>query len=588
MRINLKTKFKINNLNMTIILSVFLFIVYSIWIGKMPFPCYTDEVGYWGNAAYIAGIDWSEVTSKLAYYGYGYSFFLSPLFLLKDSKLIYEGAIVLNIFFVEGTFLVLIYILKHMFPTTKEIENTVCAFIGCLYCAYIVYSHMAMAETCILFFLTLLILLVQKYIETPKGIYSVIIALIIFELLAIHLRNIIFVAVTLVFMLMSLLYKKRNALNYVIMLLLVGGAIALALIGKHYIIAHVYTDVTTNAHIDVNDNISSRLWFVSQLLSPVWWKNYFINVLCKCFYLILSSLFLIIIALVGLVKSIRRSSNVSDRIFLIFLITLLICSILFCSLAMYAGDEFRIDMLLYGRYIECIMPLFCAIGLKYFLRMRKETIKLFPIIAIVVLLSSQIALSYYQNNNIASSYSNILPLQIVGLSWLLKDKPENIIQVITVLAVLVYMLITSLVYIISRNDKVSIAIIGLSWIIIAYTSWNAFGLNLNQTMNISSMSRVQRMEKINDIADYIERLQCDKVYYVFNSDSQNPDFYDMFTLQFDLGTVKIVPIPGNDISKQSEDSIIVINYCSDYFDEMSIIDEVIYRNDLFVVLKGCD
>lgn len=585
---NIKTKVKINSLNLTVIFSIFLFIVYSIWIRKMPSPYYPDELGYWGNAAYMVGIDWSRVISKLPYYGYGYSIFLSPFFLLKDSKMIYEGAIILNIFFLEGTYFIIIRILNHMFSVEKKNENIVCAFIGCLYCSYIVYSHMAMAETCILFFFTLLIMLAQKYIEMPKKVYSVVIALLVFELLAIHLRNIIFIAVTLIFMIISLLYKKRNILNYAIMLLLVGSAIALALIGKHYIIAHVYTDVTTNTHIDVNDNISSRLWFISQLLSPEWWKNYFINVLCKCFYLILSSLFTIIIAIVGLLKSIRTSSNASGKIFLLFLIALLTCSILFCSLAMYAGDEFRIDMLPYGRYVECIMPLFCAIGLKYFFEMRKETVKLFPLIAIVVLLSSQIALWYYQNNNIVSSYSNILPLQIVGLSWLLKDKPENIIQVITLLAVLVYLLITLFVYIISQNDKVSIVIIGISWIIIAYTSWNAFGLNLNQTTNISSLSRVQRMEKINEIADYIKQLQCDEVYYVFNSDSQNPDFYDMFTLQYDLVTVKIVPISGNEISKKSEDSIIVVNYCSEYFNEIGSSDELMYKNDLFVVVKGCN
>lgn len=580
MRINSKKNFKINSLNLTIILSIILFVVYSLWLGKMPSPFFTDEVGYWGCGAFFAGIDWTSVTSKMAYFGYGYGFFLFPLFLLGDSKLIYEGALVLNIFFIECVFLMLAYLLNKMFSKQYEIENIFCAFTSSMYSAYIVYSHTTMSETCILFFLVLLVVLLQKYCETPKIIYSVLIAMVSFELLAIHLRNIIFIAVTLFFLFCRTIKKKANIIT--VIFICCAGALAWA--GKEYITRNVFTDIVTGTHIDVNDNVSERLWFVKQLLNIEWWKRYFINILCKSFYVILSSLFTVVLAVAGIIKTYRTQKNLSEKFFCIFLLLLLGASILYESLIMFAGSSFRIDMLFYGRYIECIMPVFCAIGLAYFCRMDKfyQYFKAYSIIVAVVLLISQVALSYYENNHVTNlNYINIMPLQITGFSWILKDKPENVTQMITLFAVLAYVLIATIIYFIIKNKYFSIVMIAVCWITFAYVGWSAFGLNLNETRDISTFSRVQRMEKINEVADWIRQLKCEEVYYIFNQDSEKSDFYDMFTLQFDLVTVKLLPISSDEIPK---DGIIVVNYCSDYYQYVKE-DEIIYENDLFIVTE---
>lgn len=98
MRMDTQENFKMSNIRLIGILSIAIFVIYSFWLDKMPAPYFTDEVGYWGSAAYFAGIDWRTVTSKMAYFGYGYGIFLFPLFVLGDSKLIYCGALFLNIF----------------------------------------------------------------------------------------------------------------------------------------------------------------------------------------------------------------------------------------------------------------------------------------------------------------------------------------------------------------------------------------------------------------------------------------------------------------------------------------------------------
>ena len=40
-----------------------------------------DEFGYWADAAFFAGKNWSEVGSMNPYYSFGYSLILAPLFL---------------------------------------------------------------------------------------------------------------------------------------------------------------------------------------------------------------------------------------------------------------------------------------------------------------------------------------------------------------------------------------------------------------------------------------------------------------------------------------------------------------------------
>lgn len=585
MRIRIKKDFKVSNIKLIIILSLVLMLIYSYSLTKMPSPYYSDEVGYWGCAAHFAGIDWTSVTSKMAYYGYGYGIFLFPFFLLKDSQLIYEGALILNVFFIEGVFLMLVHLLNKMFSGENELVNILTAFVGCLYSAFIVYSHMAMSETCILFFLMLLVIKVQKYCESSKVIDLGWISLIFCELLAIHLRNIFFVIITVMFILFFMLLKKERVSRFIIIIFLTVAAICIALIGKDYIVKNVFTDIVTDTYNDANDNLSSRLWFISQLFNIDWWKDYFVNVLCKSFYFILSSLFTVVFAVVGLVKEFK---NLLKTPFHAYLLILLGGGILYLSLIMFAGEGARIDMLCYARYMECIMPLFCAIGLNYFCRREQSLseVKIYIITIMVCLLISQMAFSYYNYKDISSAYTNILPFQITGLSWLLKEKPENITQIISIVAVLVYVFMGMIIYVFTKNKWTSVMMIGICWTIFAYISWNSFGLNLNETTDISTMSRVQRMEKINETADYIKELGCSEAYYVFNPQSNAPDFFDMFTLQFDLTSISLVTIESEAVSEISEESIIVINYCSDYYYEAINNHEIIFQNNLFVVVQG--
>lgn len=60
---------------------------------------FNDEFGYWGNAAAMAGKDWTALMARTPYYSLGYSLFLVPLFKLHlQFSTMYRLAILMNIF----------------------------------------------------------------------------------------------------------------------------------------------------------------------------------------------------------------------------------------------------------------------------------------------------------------------------------------------------------------------------------------------------------------------------------------------------------------------------------------------------------
>ena len=69
-----------------------------------------DEFGYWTNAAYMFGYNWSSVTSHNTYYSWGYSLLLVPLFYISNWKIRYQVALAINITLMIIAFCIQCYI----------------------------------------------------------------------------------------------------------------------------------------------------------------------------------------------------------------------------------------------------------------------------------------------------------------------------------------------------------------------------------------------------------------------------------------------------------------------------------------------
>lgn len=129
-----------------------------------------DEAGYLGNAAYFAGYDWSGMLSNIhAYYAYGYSFFLIPVFWFADTGVqAIQGACIVNIIFVLGIYLIQICIMEKMCKYKNRGVLAVISFIASLY-PYIVSNTLKVdCETILTFWYLLCALLLYYTISSNK------------------------------------------------------------------------------------------------------------------------------------------------------------------------------------------------------------------------------------------------------------------------------------------------------------------------------------------------------------------------------------------------------------------------------------
>lgn len=89
---------------------IIIMVITLFFVGEKNVPYVLgDEFGYWTSAAYFFGYDWSGIASINGYFSFGYGLLLTPLFLLKDSVLMYRTAIVMNALFLVGSFVFGVY-----------------------------------------------------------------------------------------------------------------------------------------------------------------------------------------------------------------------------------------------------------------------------------------------------------------------------------------------------------------------------------------------------------------------------------------------------------------------------------------------
>lgn len=133
---------------------------------------YDDEFGYWSNAAYLAGYDWSETTKFCAYYSYGYSFVLVPLFWLKiDPLQMYKMAIMLNAVMTAGMFILAFDVLRVIGVNANFYLKLLIAAAGTLTAAVFLQSQTAWSETLLVFMVWIITDLFLRYIYFGKVRY---------------------------------------------------------------------------------------------------------------------------------------------------------------------------------------------------------------------------------------------------------------------------------------------------------------------------------------------------------------------------------------------------------------------------------
>lgn len=147
------------------------FIVHVVNIQNIYMPMiYYDELGYWSNGAFFAGLDWANQTHN-AYYSYGYSLLLAPLFALAENPIqMYQAALVMNCVLMAAIVPIAYRAGKLMFPATNMYVLLAASFVFSIYGGYMIYADLAFSE-CLVMFLGWLLFLVALELAQHKKIW---------------------------------------------------------------------------------------------------------------------------------------------------------------------------------------------------------------------------------------------------------------------------------------------------------------------------------------------------------------------------------------------------------------------------------
>lgn len=332
--------------------------IYTVWeLG--------DEAGYIFNAAYFCGADWSSSAGANAYYGFGYSVFLIPVWYLAETGLeVIRGALIVNVLALVGTYILLLYLLNKLVKGVNVVFLAIISFIVCLN-PYLVCNALKVdCETIVTFWYCLVLFLFYKSIEQNKCIYNVLLGLALAYFYAIHTRTIVLIVSVLVCYVISYIIKKANISlkNYITIIIAFGIGIMVVQWIKNDILSYMQWCSGNEEVVNVigTNYIVERL---SWLLNFENLKIYLMSFLCKLFYL---SIMTAGVWILGCVEFFYEAKNDKLEILATKLVIIFGCffMILVCTMNHYIETvDFR--YFFYSRYYENACIPFMAIMLYY-------------------------------------------------------------------------------------------------------------------------------------------------------------------------------------------------------------------------------
>ena len=341
------------------------------------YPCiYADELGYLGIARYFSG-KYSLPVYNNAFYHFGYSFFIAPVYLLlSDPVKIYQTIVCVNVFVISSAIFFLYKILNYIVSAPKH-QLVLIAFTTMLYPAFVYNSMIAWTENFLVFFYLMSLWCFLQYQETENNYYLYLFSFCIGSLYCIHPRffaNIPFSILFFVFLtVMGYLTKKQSVISILII-------VAMFIICK-----------TVNMHLyEVGwSHFGVKQISIVDSLKKIKFANLLAEFAGQALYLGISSFLVMFSGTIFLLKKINFKSeknNLTNRgkLFLYYVggsaLSVFVTSVIF----MCEGS--RVDHFVYGRYNEVCAPIFIALGVAYLSTCRLSLKHILTVFATAVIL----------------------------------------------------------------------------------------------------------------------------------------------------------------------------------------------------------
>lgn len=468
-----------------------------------------DEFGYWAAGAWMAGIDWSEVSTLNRYYSFGYGILLSFILRLPVNAVVrYQLAIILNIVMLSAVYLIIYYLLKKWKVCENSHIMSLISLAAILYTGNVYYTQYSMTETLILLLFWVFILLLHS-INKKASAYKIILAAVLLGYVyMVHQRMLCLVVAGVV----CLFYMQIRDKNYrmAFTFLAITAALLLGAEGIKKIFQEAYyinDNLKSNSYSLAINDYAGQVRKVEALFSVEGIRNFIISALGKIFYILSSTYLVAGIAMCKIMKDLyacikeKKFSNDGTEKGFIFVTVILAIAIASIGLVDFST---RYDHLIYGRYNEFIVGALIVIGLITLFKTEKFDVKMHLLVGFFYLMCGFVVNMAIPGEDVPDATN----ASSTGIYDILNLSGKNIGAVV-IKTLVMYVFILLIVRMLKNQRQKMIVyvcvILSCNWILSYYYTYN-FG-----TLSWST----ERTQKEVKLAEYIESLDINNNLYYY-------------------------------------------------------------------------
>lgn len=380
-------------------------IIFLAFLGGRTIPNATgvsalnDVFAYWGLGATLAGKNWTPLLKTVEYYACGYSFLLAPLFFLGlNATQMFQLALVINMILLIGIFLLTLYCINSLYAAFTSKIRIFMAFTLTVYSNNLIQAQETWTELFLVFLFWLLFALVVKLSKKPSTLVCIGIGIVSGYMYMVHMRALSAIIAVFLIMVFS---KKTKYITWKHFMAFLCAILALV------IVQILFMSWTKNL-ISSEDIAASANTYSGQLdklvaiiTSPLKMASFILACIGKLFYLFSASLLLVPFGIYEICATIKKQNKkeIKHYIPFVFLISSFLLSFCIGCIAI-SGIEGRLDLVVYGRYIESFIGPIMMVGL-YSLMTKQINLKcLFMGIMLLFVLAipTNVALVYVRNH----------------------------------------------------------------------------------------------------------------------------------------------------------------------------------------------
>ena len=496
------TVLKRKEIIMVALLTTIIFLTHTIYVKDTGIIfILDDEYGYWANAAYFSGLDWSATVSKIPYYSYGYSLLLVPLFkIFNNTTTMYQVAVLLNGIMVSISFLLCYDIAKKVIKNCDKIVLLSISFLISMYSTYINYSHTTWNE-CLLMFIFWLLTWCYVNLNNKTIIYKfVVIGILSSYIYIVHQRALGILVASIIIIILMKIFNRITTKQFFSMIIPIIIILAIHNIIKDNIQSNLWLN---GSGVAIND-YSGQLNKIIKLLSIEGLISFGKISIGQLFYLGTATFLVFYFGIFELLQSILNIDiNIKkDDIIYLYLLVFLSSVFTITISAISVINPGRIDQIVYGRYNEIIVGPVMLIGFAKLMKMDKLSNKLYVILVFLFLI--QTTVTYYIIKNSGLYHININTLQTIALN--LMNRRLGVF-----FPALISVIVFRLIWVTLQKRNANLVIITMILISIIYCSFGIKGAKSIAEQQQDALE-IQKMTEI--ITLYKEDIP---IYFLLNN-----------------------------------------------------------------------